>query len=82
MSDAGLKWRQPRENLCLLICDANVPHTVAIRNVERMGIMRVVSVAGRASIAMMDIGMRHFIPSHDVVGVRELVVCFRPMEIE
>jgi len=59
MSDAGLKWRQPCKNLGLLVCNTNIPHTVVIRNVsvERMGVMRVVSVAGGAGIAMINIGM-------------------------
>jgi len=72
MSDAGFEGRQPCQNLRLLVCRTKVPHKVVIRKVgvvERIGVMRVVSVAGGAGITMISIGVRHFIAGYDVVGV-------------
>lgn len=37
--------------------------------VERIGVMRVVGIAGGAGITMIDLGMRHFIVRYDVVVV-------------
>ena len=42
MSDAGFEWRQPCENLGLLVRRTNIPHKVVIRKVravERMGVI-------------------------------------------